>query len=55
MVVVLLTHIFREEDDKERSDQVIDPLDIATGRVSDGPDKENSFKDLGRQEGKGTC
>lgn len=48
MVVVLLTHIFREEDDKERSDQVIDSLDIATGGVSDGPDKENSFKDLGR-------
>lgn len=46
MVLELLTHIFREEDDKERSDQVINSLDIPTGGVSDGPDKENSFKDL---------
>lgn len=52
VVLELLTHIFREEDDKERSDQVIDSLDIPTGGVSDGPDKENSFKDLGRREGK---
>lgn len=55
MVLELLTHIFREEDDKERSDQVINSLDIPTGGVSDGPDKENSFKDLGRREGKGVC
>lgn len=52
-VLELLTHIFREEDDKERSDQVINSLDIPTGRMSDGPDKENSFKDLGRRERKG--
>lgn len=50
---VLLTHIFREEDDEERSDQVIDPLDIPTGGVSDGPDKENSLKDLGDEKERG--
>lgn len=54
VALALLTHIFREEDDKERSDQVINSLDIPTGGVPDGPDKENSFKDLGRGEGKGS-
>lgn len=55
MVLGLLTYIFREEDDKERSDQVINSLDIPTGGMSDGPDKQNSFKDLRRREGKGVC
>lgn len=47
-----LTNILREEHNKERSDQVIDSLYIAAGWVSDGPDKQDSFKDLGKNEGK---
>lgn len=54
LVLMLLTHIFWEEDDKERSDQVINSLDIPTGRVSDGPNKQNSFEDLGKWETKKT-
>lgn len=47
-----LTNILREEHNKERSDQVIDSLYIAAGWVSNGPDKQDSFKDLGKNEGK---
>jgi len=47
-----LTNILREEHNKERSDQVIDSLHIAAGWVSNGPDKQDSFKDLGKNEGK---
>lgn len=46
-----LTNIFREEHDKEWSDQVINPLHVAAGWVTDGPDKQDSFKDL-EEEGK---
>lgn len=47
-----LTNILREEHDKEGSDQVVDSLHVAAGWVSDGPDKQDSFKDLGKKEGK---
>lgn len=47
-----LTNILGEEDDKERSDQVVDSLHIAAGWVSNGPDEQDSFKDLGKNEGK---
>lgn len=46
----LLTNIFREEHDKEWSDQVIDSLHVAAGWVSDGPNKQDSFKDLERKK-----
>lgn len=46
----MLTNIFREEHDKEWSDQVINPLHVAAGWVSDGPDKQDSFKDLERKK-----
>lgn len=45
-----LTNIFREEHDKKWSDQVINPLHVAAGWVSDGPDKQDSFKDLEREK-----
>lgn len=47
-----LTNVLGEEHNKERSDQVIDSLYIAAGWVSNGPDKQDSFKDLEKNEGK---
>lgn len=45
-----LTNIFREEYDKKWSDQVINPLYVAAGWMSDGPDEQDSFKDLERKK-----
>lgn len=47
-----LTNVLREEHDKERGDQVIDALHIAAGWVANGPDKQDSLKNLGKNEGK---
>lgn len=52
LALLSLTDVFREEHNKEWSDQVIDALHIAAGWVSNGPDKQDSFKDLGEKEGK---
>ncbi len=41
---IQLTYIVGEEDDKEWCDKVIDALDVAAGRVSHGPDKQNTLK-----------
>ena len=38
--------VLRQEDHKEGCDQVINALDIATGRVADGPDEQDTLKDL---------
>lgn len=46
-----LTDVLREEDNKEGGDQVVDALHVAAGWVSNGPDKQDPFKDLGREEG----
>ena len=57
----LLTDVIREEDDKERCDQVIDPLDIAAGWMAHGPDEEHTLKNTpapssaGRGECLGSC
>lgn len=42
-----LTHKLGEEDYKERRDEVIDALDVATSWMPDCPDKQNPFKHLG--------
>ena len=42
----LLTNIVGEEDDKERSDEVVDSLDVAAGGVTHRPDEEYSSKTL---------
>lgn len=47
-----LTHVLREEHNKERGDQVIDALHIAAGWVANGPDKQDSLKNLGKNQGK---
>lgn len=43
---VILTDVVGKKDDKERRDQVIDPLDVPTGRVSHGPDKQDTLETL---------
>lgn len=45
----LLTDKLRQEDNKEGCDQIIDSLDITTGWVTDGPDKENTLKNLRKE------
>lgn len=47
-----LTNVLREEHNKEGGDQVIDALHIAAGRVANGPDKQDSLKNLGKNQGK---
>lgn len=42
----LLTDILKDEDDKERCDQVVDALNVAAGWVADSPDKQDPFKYL---------
>ena len=41
-----LTNVLKDVDNKEWRDQVIDALHIATGRVADGPDKQDPLKNL---------
>lgn len=41
-----LTCVLTNEDHKERSDQVIYPLNVSTGRMTDGPYKQDPFKNL---------
>lgn len=41
-----LTYVFAHEDYKERSDKVINPLNISTGRVTYRPYKQYPFKNL---------
>lgn len=36
----------RQEYDKEGRDQIVDSLDVATGRMSDGPDVQDTLKYL---------
>lgn len=43
---MVLTNVLKDVDDKEWRDQVIDALHVATGRVADGPDKQDSLKNL---------
>lgn len=42
----LLTNILKDKDHKEGCDQVIDALDVAAGRVANGPDEEDPLKNL---------
>lgn len=42
----VLTCVLANEDHEERSDQVIYPLNVSTGRVSDSPYKQDPFEDL---------
>ena len=42
----MLTYVLEDVDDEEGSDQVVDALDVATGRVSDRPDEQDPLKDL---------
>lgn len=44
-----LTDKLRQEDDKERCDQIIDSLDITAGGVTDSPDKEDTLKHLRKE------
>ena len=46
-----LTDKLGEEDHKEGRDQVVDPLDVTAGRVSDGPDEQDSLEHLKREHG----
>jgi hypothetical protein len=41
-----LTDIVGEKYDKERSDEVIDSLDVAAGRVAHRPDEQNPLETL---------
>jgi len=43
---MLLTDVLKDEDDEERRDQVVDALDVAAGRMTDGPDEEDPLKNL---------
>lgn len=42
----LLTDVLKDVDDEERRDQVVDALHVAAGRVADGPNEEDAFKNL---------
>ena len=41
-----LTDVVGEKDDKERRDEVVDSLDVATGWVPHGPDEQYPLKAL---------
>lgn len=41
-----LTDELGQEDDKKRCDEVVDPLDVTAGWMTDGPDKQNPLKHL---------
>lgn len=41
-----LTNVFKDVDDEERRDQIIDALYVAAGWVSDGPNEQDPFKYL---------
>lgn len=47
------TCVLANEDHEERSDQVIYSLNVSTGRVSDGPDKQDPFENL-KENGSGS-
>lgn len=40
------TYVLANEDHEERSDQVVYPLNVSTGRVSDSPYKQDPFENL---------
>lgn len=41
-----LTNIFKDENDKEWCDQVVDALHVAASGMPDGPDKQDPLKNL---------
>lgn len=41
-----LTNIFKDENDEEWCDQVVDALHVAASGMPDGPDKQDPFKNL---------
>ncbi len=43
-LISVLTDMVREEDNKEWSDEVVDTLDVAAGRVPHGPDEQHSLE-----------
>lgn len=48
-----LTNVLEDVDDKERSDQVVDALHVAAGWMADGPDEQDPFKYLQRDQTQG--
>ncbi len=42
----VLTDMVGEKDNKEWSDEIIDALHVATGRMPHGPDEQHSLKTL---------
>ena len=41
-----LTDVLEDVDHEEGRDEVVDALDVAAGRVADGPDEEDTLEDL---------
>lgn len=48
-----LTNVLKDVDDKERSDQVVDALHVAAGWMADGPDEQDPFKYLQKDQTQG--
>lgn len=46
----LLTNVLKDVDNEERRDKIIDALNVAAGRMPDGPDEQNPLKDLKKKE-----
>ena len=43
-LALTITDVFREKDDKEWRDEIVDSLDITASRMPDSPDKQKTLK-----------